>query len=56
MWGEETISRNYTDIYIIVMMISAIMGKYKVLQVCKSRKSDIVGIANPGKSSVRRRI
>ena len=32
------------------------MGKYRVLRVCKSRKSDIVGIVSPGKPSVRRHI
>lgn len=53
-WSKETISRNDTNIYITIMITSAIMGKYKVLWVCKSGKSHLVRIVSPGKPPVRR--
>ena len=53
-WHKETISRSYTNVNVIIMMISAIIGEYGMLCVCKSRKSNLVEIGSLGKPSVKR--
>lgn len=53
-WHKETISRSYTNVNVIIMMISAIIGEYGMLWVCKSRKSNLVEIGSLGKPSVKR--